>query len=607
MRKLKTRIISVILSIAILTSAISISFNVFAADEKKEEKSYSSVLEVLGDIGEKMQSFSFKINKKNTMKEFSAYVGNIQYFLQTANAFMQPLKEIPRLAKYNDAGDTATKVLYNLLNVFCNQLLDVICALYPTPDYVDIEDYDSANFYSGHETLLETPAQGAAWKVGYANASIIPDDFATGQYYMGGSLNLKERYATEVLDDLKIRVTSYDDNSGRGSVIMAVVDNLGLSAFDVREVRALLADFAKDNNIASINISATHTHSGVDMQGFGSPFISTVVWNAVSEEYGIGKTKSGRDEKFMNNFYSVSADAIKRAFNSMKEGKLYYSVGDISQYVHDKEYPDVVVKEAAVLRFAPNDGSRQTYIIDMACHPTTLSHTTGTQLSGDFIYYMEQEMNKAGYNLLYIQGAVGNVTKTADKIENMPNNPTRVDVMTYYGRALAKYFISLQPKEIELAPVLNAKHTEFMLDCDNNLLMFAVKTQILNTIIVRTGEGLSPKNFKMMTEMGYVTLGEKVMLGLMPCEMYPEVSIGGAPDAEHSWSNTEWDFDSMKDCAPAKYDYYTVCFANDTFGYVMTDNDYAFLKVDAPADTLLSAGARTASQMVAVFKKLLEK
>ena len=603
MGRIKNKIISLILCLAVFSSVLTIGFTAFATDEK-ETKSYSSVFEVLGDIGEKMNSFSFKINKKHTLKAFADYVGNVDYFLQTANAFMQPLKEIPRLSQYNNAGDTATKVLYNLLNVLSNQLLDVICALFPTPDYVNIEDYDSANFLSGHSTLLTTPAQGASWKVGYANASVIPSDFAAGQYFMGGSLNIKQRYATEVLDDMKIRVTSYDDGSGRGAVIMAVVDNLGISSYDVRQVRALLADYAKQNNIASINISATHTHSAIDMQGFGSPFISSVVWNAFSEEYGVGKTTSGRNEKFMNNFYNVSANAIKKAFSGMKTGKLYYSVGDISQFVKDKEYPDVVVKEAACLRFVPNDGSEGTYIVNMTCHPTTLSHTTTTQVSSDFIYYMEKTMNEAGYNLLYLQGAVGNVTKSTETID-MPQNATRIDTMTYFGRALGNYFLGLKSKEVELKPVINAKHMEFMLECDNNLLMLAVKSQILNNIIVRTGDGLSTKNFKLMTETGYVTFGDKVMFGLMPCEMYPEVSIGGAPDAEHSWSNTEWDSECLKDCVNAKFDYYTVCFANDTYGYVMTDTDYAFLKVDSPADTLLSAGARTASQTVNAFKELL--
>ena len=52
-----------------------------------------------------------------------------------------------------------------------------------------------------------------------------------------------------VIDDQAVRVICLDDSSGRGSVVFAVIDCVGISGTDIRRIRERLADFAKENNI----------------------------------------------------------------------------------------------------------------------------------------------------------------------------------------------------------------------------------------------------------------------------------------------------------------------------------------------------------------------
>lgn len=73
-----------------------------------------------------------------------------------------------------------------------------------------------------------------------------------------------------VIDDQAVRVICLDDSSGRGSVVFAVIDCVGISGTDIRRIRERLADFAKENNIVSINISSIHCHSAIDTQVFGA-------------------------------------------------------------------------------------------------------------------------------------------------------------------------------------------------------------------------------------------------------------------------------------------------------------------------------------------------
>jgi hypothetical protein len=66
--------------------------------------------------------------------------------------------------------------------------LEGLNTVLPKLPWPSIEDYASENFYEGHTEFRDTSVRGAKWRLGYARASIAPDDFMLKDYYLGGFL-----------------------------------------------------------------------------------------------------------------------------------------------------------------------------------------------------------------------------------------------------------------------------------------------------------------------------------------------------------------------------------------------------------------------------------
>jgi len=548
-------------------------------------------------------------------------IGSVKSVTTIARAFSglkEPLENAGDVFKYNDFGTALKRIFFDYLCLIAQAALKAVCSIIPTPPSMEgYEDYKSENFYKGHKTQLDAPAEGAKWSLGYANGSLIPADFEAGKYFMGGSLQIKELTASEVIDDMKIRVTCIDDGSGRGAVIMAVIDGIGISSTDVRRIRAAVADFAAENNIVSINVSATHSHSCIDIQGFSSPFISTLLHNWIKNaNVPDVEALSGRNKSFMNNLYKVAARCIKSAYNDMETGELYHSTADATGYMNDKEAPfNNYITDITSLRFQPdNKASEGTYLISMADHPTQLPHTKNTKVSSDYIYYMEETFNKAGYNMIFFQGAGGAVSSKgvnsklfgiAEIMEELNIQDDRVAKMVGMGRTFANLVLNIDKKtEEKLAPVLNARHNEFEItEIDNWLLILAMKVELLNNMLFKTGDG--DEDMVYITEVGYIEFGNRFAFGLMPAELYPEIEIGGAAGVEDSRNNTPWDLTPMRGLVKEGIELRSIAFANDTVGYVLPSNDWVFYSDETPADTLLSAGGDIDKTLLDAFNDVV--
>ena len=117
-------------------------------------------------------------------------------------------------------------------------------------------DYESpADFYAGEETFDKEVKENAQWSAGYAYASLLEGiDVFDGTYYMAGSLEVTDgRVPVGIVDDQGVNVFAVSD--GNGIVVQAVIDGYGIARGDVLEIRSRLSEFAKENNIISINIS----------------------------------------------------------------------------------------------------------------------------------------------------------------------------------------------------------------------------------------------------------------------------------------------------------------------------------------------------------------
>ncbi len=501
------------------------------------------------------------------------------------------------------------KVLYNLLNVIVEVLVKTICAVYPDPaSWKDLAEHSTDTFLAGREEYKTSADAGNYWSLGYSSRSLIPDDFESGKYYLGRDLMNKK--AEGIYDDMRIRVAVLDDNSGDGAVVITSIDALGVTSTDARAIRAAVLDYCKTNGIAvsSINVMSTHAHSALDTQGVSTEFFYKLFASSIQNLLGLEGNLPFMEAPayFKQYFIEQSILAIEEAFEDMEKGSLYYDSIDASEYIKDKRklVSKEDIPEIASLYFVPDSGSEDTYIADVTCHPTSFSASNGL-VASDYIYYIDQYIKaQEGANFVMIQGAVGQISR-----DNIEVDTTGMDEWEekgagtkFLGEAFGEYIISAD-YETALEPVINAHHKEIVITPENSILALACEVNLVNNQVYYTEDGVG-----IISEIGYIEFGNKVGFALFPGELYPEVFWGHEIIGDTTWDGSEWVYPSLHNSVDG-VEVYAVSLANDALGYVLTDDNFAFMGHiigEGIADEVLSVGKHTGSYFVSNYLDLLE-
>lgn len=506
------------------------------------------------------------------------------------------------------------KGLYNALNVVVEGLVKSICTIYLDPnDWEHLDNYDAEEigFMPGRDTYRTQAAENAVWELGYAKKSIVPEDIDSGKYNLGR--DLLNKYAEGVYDDQCIRVAVIDDNSGEGAVVIGAIDALGVTSTDTRSIRKAILEYCEENNIkvASINISATHAHSALDTQGVSTEFFKKLLASFWVNLIGLDITIPGLEtaEAFKQHFIDTSVEAIKEAIGNMEEGKLYFSAVDCSEFFKDKR--DLISKEnlpdTASFCFIPDSGKAPTYISDITCHATSFSASNGL-VGSDYIYYIDEYIKNAnGGNFIMIPGAVGQVSRDIEvDTTGMTEYEEKGADARYLGAELGKLIVAADYSN-ELEPIINVKHRELFITPENSILTLACEIGLVNNKIFYTGSGFG-REYCMATEMGYLEFGNEIGLALFPAELYPEVFWDDEITGGTNWDGTEWPYDSLSTAIDG-VTIYAASLTNDAIGYVLTDNNFAFMGHiigDGIADETLSVGKHTGSYLVEEYYALLD-
>ncbi len=511
-------------------------------------------------------------------------------------------------------------------------IFDVLNALaVPAPvantTFIDADKYDSPDFYEGHKSFIDTNPDGV-WSLGYNQTSLLPDDLLKGDkdYYLAGYLlqNLPGNTVEEVLDDMMVYTTVMDDGSGRGKVAFCTIECIGISNKDIRDIRALLEDFAKENNIVSINVTATHVHSEIDTLGIWNPFFLKVANNslaALTNQF-LFKTKPGPDEEFMQTLKERTADSIKKATADMKQGELYFSQKNCKEYFYDKRDPSLYDENLYVLRFDPyQEGANETLILNMPAHPyitgLKTDNSSGKQISGDYTAAIDTVLTENGYNFMFIIGATLGIYSDRGQTNDGVDMSQRYMQAERYGKEIAYIAMSMtktkeevmasdyvdleaikaekasvpeghytvwfekwEPvEETKVTPILNIAHQEVIVTVENPILMLVGKLGLVNHRILDNGDG----TYSTPTEIGYAQIGENIHIAMMPGEISPELIYGGGTlSAEESFSGCYFPAKPVSVALDLEEDDVLLCFglANDEIGYILNDNDYCLLFFD---------------------------
>ena len=552
-------------------------------------------------------------------------------------------------------------VFMQYLEVLASGILNALANTIPDPEsFKDEAEYKSENFYAG-TGYQSAPAANAKWSLGYANASLVPDDWETKDYYLGGFIDINNGFSNNVesiVDDMKVRIVALDDGSGRGVSIFATIDSIGVSNKHIRAIRAQAAQIAAEKGVklASINVAATHSHSGIDTQGLWTNLFPKLLGNLAKGWLGMGELEKGVDEDYMKIVVERSAKAMGEALDDMKPGTLTYSKKDIGDgYFNNKNRPSATSKDNTVTRlvFTPDDvTATPTIIANMAGHPevaglpTDDGKGTGRELCGEYIYYIEKYLNEykndtlaineggEGYNFYFINGAIAGIYMarglTGDGVPTVHRYEESVRYGTEIGRILlamnmteeeilandnisgksiiekeiADYNLTgytiwyegwTPVEEIELDPILNVIIKEIRVPVTNNFIKLAGRLNLVNYNILRKADG----SYEVVTETGYVEIGQKMKAVMVPGEMVTDLVYGGGSmTADGSFSCQDFQYKpAVEIFGDEELTAFGLC--NDALGYIVPDNDYTLISYHE----LISLGKYAASS---VFEALTE-
>ena len=504
--------------------------------------------------------------------------------------------------------------LSKFLNVLVNDIiLKVVSDFIPNLSFVrdDAATDAKANFLAGDEYFVKaSAADGFTWKVGYGQESILPDDFgkkflkyARGSYAPWGYSHDCYTDDDGNKEDMKVRTVVLDDGTGRGLTVFCVVDCIGISNADVRQIRGYMADLIKSEKIISLNVSAIHSHMAIDSQGVWNSPLLTVANNALSF-FGFAQPKFGVNKDYLDTIKARTEASVKEAIADMKPGKLTYTNLDLDGYFGTRTVSKECDDDMHKLAFYPDNGSKGTVIASFGAHPEVTSYGAefDTKLSSDFVYYMEKLVNAAGSNFMYIQGNVGTnscgrgqsndgldladnhesamrfgyemgyiclgaaMTKTEraalnDKLGDKlgVNQYKGQDGYTVWYEGLPKF------KEEPVEAVLNVRHNQVKLEVDNSVSMILLKLGLASNDLAYNKEN---GKYYTVTEIGYVEFGSAVKMFLSPGELYSELYVGG-----YGLENSE--LKSLRECYGENV---ILCdLMNDAAGYVCPDETYSIL------------------------------
>ena len=500
-------------------------------------------------------------------------------------------------------------------------------------------------FYEG----TNGDVRGTGWKLGYASASVIPEKWrrnANGSadpngmcldksYYFGGYFGST---VDKIYDDERVNLavlSAGNDANGNGIediIIFASIDNIGVANGNVRDIRkAVSLALQQQKGIAAEDIvafefNATHAHTALEALGMSlGPVFKTALGN-----HFLFKKDRAIEPDLLEAICNNTAAAAVSAYSTMEEGTLYYyeteNVNDYMKANACNENPGDTLRDK--LEYGANnqdffacwyfegESGAKTILANTGLHPTFAGRSS-SKVCSDVPYYMWKAMGEAGYNFVFIQGSQAAIGLSANYTKAgydwaLENTLTYNDWVERYGKkyaderffknddddgemeyfrikatgySLAHFIIDSINTSAPTAPVYNIRMGETLIPLDYSIMYLAAESGCFgyNTVKYKGSE----TGYGIVTEIGYVQLGEDVIMLMLPGEVSPTLVFGTDEtytgenhwQGAGSWSGNEWTFNTIANYAKKALGENKTVIAmgicNDELGYVMPDTDTA--------------------------------
>ncbi len=550
-----------------------------------------------------------------------------------------------------DIGKTLENFGLGIVEVIFTTLVGAINAIVPdSPNFVKVKDRIVENLYEGTETWEDEAKADAQWKLGHAKASLVPSDWETKDYYLGGFIDPNNGMVNkieEIIDDMQVRVIAVEDGSGRGIALFANIDCIGFSNGDIKEIRKRVEAMDLGVEFNSINVSSTHTHSCVDTQGLWTNLFPKLFKNLALSYLPFIEKERGADAEYMEFVYDTVANAMKKAVETMVPGTMTYAVKEVNdEYFNNKNRSQStsLINELARFIFTPDDASiKPTMIVNIAAHPDVAGlpvneEDNGRDLSGDYIYYLGKKIEEKNYNFMFFNGAIAGIYEGRGPAgDGVPTN-RRYEETLRYGYEVANMALNLTNsveeieanmtdaekaqiekekaiggdnytlwyegwKEVEekvLEPNLNIIIKEVKIKVTNPLIQLVGKLNLVNYTVCK--EGFS---YYIFAEIGYMEMGG-VKVAFMPGEIVQDIICGGdSLTAAGSFSGKDFNEKTVYEL----FGNDTLCFGlmNDAIGYVVPDNDYSMSLLGDHYQEMISLGKYAGSTIMKGMAEIAEE
>ena len=435
--------------------------------------------------------------------------------------------------------------------------------------------------------------KGDGFRLGFSKDEIMPDPDSGKTYYIAGHGSGHKMEG--VLTPVYIHAVWLDCGRNEGMIWLSA-DIVGLTNTEVEIIRNEVFSSPVIKGCKAVNFSCTHSHSGIDTVGYwGKPFISIPA--------------DGKDPDYMRLLYAKAKKVSEEAFLHRKPGRLYAGKALIEGGLHSKrpfpEKHEVLYR----LRFAPADGTKETWLINIGAHPNTLGGGNRL-LSGEYPFFMREKIKEqTGADVHFGIGPIGGMD-AAQFDEKDPLNCIKLQANFFAEAAMGIR------EETELSPEIKFLRRQFYLPVDNNVLAFLA---IRGTMSFQPfPDPSAATGLCMKTEMTYMTIGGKKLL-FLPGENFVTTVYGGYADAAHSASGEGPEVNPTPLAELAGDNDLTVYgITNDMTGYCIEPNNFILKPRQPYLDTARdrfnerhyhetnSMGPRTAEIIAKTFREVLE-
>ncbi len=520
------------------------------------------------------------------------------------------------------------KVVDNVFGVAHDAIFGLLIKLtqeWKLPKYEDYIKQPHEYFYEG----TDGETSGTGWSGGFASGSVIPESWrcdADGNsdpngmclksiHATGGYQTFVSKLYTDQMMSMVILSNGADSNkNGKNDIIVFVsVDGVGITAGTCRDMRksaeeALKAYGVTADDIVGFNVSATHCHAGLDIQGM---CILTLFSNKMNvfDEYDRSLSKD-MEESLCNR----AKECAKEAYGKIEEGKLYFFETDETSGCNDNLNCGVQAKNFfSCFLFEGNSGEK-TILSNIGGHPTSYgAWNNNRMMCTDYPYFMSLALKDAGYNVVFTQSSQAAISspnidcKDGDERDTKANEwvaknaLTKEDWVKRYGKKyankqfdtlekkieghmkkgclLADFIVDSIDKSLEVKPLLNVKNTQTLLSLDNGVMAWGSISGLLGEEVVKTSK--SETGYGVMVETDYIEFGGEIVVLTAPGELSPALVYGTDPDyngtalwtGTTSWAGVDWKYDTLKNIAVGENGkkFVLMGITNDALGYMYPD------------------------------------